>query len=450
MLATARAPLNIAVIGSGIAGMAAAWLLSQRHAVTVYEKDNRVGGHSNSVLIPGSRDGNSVDTGFIVYNEPSYPNLSALFEYLGVAHPTRRNVAGGFAPGMARSSIRAKNLSTVFAQPRNVTSRRFWSMLRDLYRFYRDAPGDLVALEGQPITLGQYLDLHDYGGSFREDHLLPMAGAIWSAPPRAILDYPAASFIRFQDNHGLLRFTRRPIWRTVTGGSKNYVRLLTENFHNRIRLGATVTDVTGGSREAYIRDSHGTSTHYDHVVIATHADQALKLIASPRLEEQTLLKAFRYSRNRAILHSDSKLMPKRRAVWSSWNYIGQASDSASPTVTYWMNSLQSLWTEQPLFLTLNPLEEPSDVLHVAEYDHPLFDSAAIAAQKKLWSLQGRRRLWFCGSDFGYGFHEDALQAGLAVAEKIDPRCRRPWSVDNEFRRIFLGAAGEFAARGIAA
>jgi uncharacterized protein len=449
MFATGAAPLNIAVIGSGIAGLSAAWLLGQRHAVTVYEKDQRIGGHSNSVPIPGSPDGNSVDTGFIVYNEPSYPNLSALFEYLGVAtQPAEMSLAVSLRGGTLEYS--GKNLSAVFAQPRNVTSRRFWSMLRDLYRFYRDAPEDLAALEGQPITLGQYLDSHDYGVSFREDHLLPMAGAIWSAPPRAILDYPAASFIRFQDNHGLLRFTRRPIWRTVTGGSKNYVRLLTENFHNRIRLGATVKDVTGGSREAYIRDSHGTSTHYDHVVIATHADQALKLIASPRLEEQTLLKAFRYSRNRAILHSDSKLMPKRRAVWSSWNYIGQASDSASPTVTYWMNSLQSLWTEQPLFLTLNPLEEPSDVLHVAEYDHPLFDSAAIAAQKKLWSLQGRRRLWFCGSYFGYGFHEDALQAGLAVAEKIDPRCRRPWSVDNESGRIFLGAAGEFAARGIAA
>ncbi|WP_339084641.1 FAD-dependent oxidoreductase [Hyphomicrobium sp. ghe19] len=432
-----EAALNIAVIGSGIAGMSAAWLLSQRHVVTLYEQDRRIGGHSNSVPVPGA--GQFVDTGFIVFNELNYPNLTALFKHLKVqTQPTEMSLAVSLRGGGLEYS--GKHLGTLFAQPRNIVSGRFWSMLRDLRRFYQAAPLDLADLDDRSITLGEYLDERRYGTAFREDHLLPMAGAIWSAPPRAILDYPAASFIRFHDNHGLLKLTDRPVWRTVTGGSRNYVEMLTPSFRKRIHIGTPVTHIRSGEQAVFIRDATGDTSKFDHVVIASHADQALALLVDPSREERTALGSFRYSRNRAVLHSDTALMPKRRSVWSSWNYIGAPDgDGALPTITYWMNRLQSLRTERPLFLTLNPRVEPRDIYYETYYEHPLFNSAAIAAQRMLWPLQGQRRLWFCGSYFGYGFHEDGLQAGLAVVEQIDPRCRRPWSVDNESGRIFVRA-----------
>jgi predicted NAD/FAD-binding protein len=430
-----EAVLNIAVVGSGISGLSTAWLLSQRHSVTLYEQDPRIGGHSNSVSVPGCE--RYVDTGFIIYNELNYPNLTALFEHF--------NVQTQFAEMSLAISLRGgrleysgTNLRGLFAQLRNVVSPRFWSMLKDLRRFYRCAPLDLPDLERRSITLGEYLQETPYGRAFRDDHLLPMAGAIWSAPTHAILDYPAVNFIRFHENHGLLKLQDRPAWRSVTGGSRDYVEALTSSFRKRIQIGNAVTAVKSADQAVFIRDQNGQIEKFDHVVIASHADRALALLVDPSVDEQALLGAFRYSRNRAVLHSDASLMPKRRGVWSSWNYL-QSSEGASevPTITYWMNRLQNLGTTRQLFLTLNPRIAPRDILYETDYEHPLFDSSAIAAQKKLWSLQGRRRVWFCGSYFGYGFHEDGLQAGLAVAEHVDPRCRRPWSVSNESGRISI-------------
>jgi uncharacterized protein len=429
------ARLNIAVVGSGISGLSAAWLLSQRHAVTLYEQDHRIGGHSNSACVPGCEE--NIDTGFIVYNELNYANLTALFEYLNVqTQPAEMSLSVSLRGGGLEYS--GTSLRGLFAQPRNAVSPRFWSMLKDLRRFYRSAPLDLPDLEQRSITLGEYLDETLYGKAFRDDHLLPMAGAIWSAPPRAILDYPAASFIRFHENHGLLKLTDRPTWRSVTGGSRNYVEVLVSSFRKHIQIGNAVTAVRSAEQAAFVRDQNGGVEKFDHVIIATHADRALALIVDPSIEERTTLGAFRYSRNRAVLHSDASLMPKRRSVWSSWNYIQSGEGSSEvPTVTYWMNRLQVLRTKKQFFLTLNPRTEPRDVHYETIYEHPLFDRAAIAAQKMLWSLQGRHRIWFCGSYFGFGFHEDGLQAGLAVAECVDPRLRRPWSVAHESGRIFI-------------
>lgn len=429
--------LRIAVVGSGISGLSAAWLLSQRHIVTLYEQDERIGGHSNSVSVPGSSE--FVDTGFIVYNELNYPNLTALFKHLNV--PTQvaeMSLAVSLRSGGLEYS--GTNLGGLFAQRRNIVSRRFWSMLSDLRRFYKNAPLDLPILEVRPITLGRYLAENGYGEAFRDDHLLPMAGAIWSSPPHAILDYPAATFIRFYHNHGLLKLTDRPPWRTVTGGSRSYVEMLTSSFRQNIRIGAPISQIKSSEQTVFVRDAQGGIDRFDHVVIATHADQALALIVDPNIAERATLGMFRYSRNRAVLHSDASFMPRRRAVWSSWNYI-EAGEGVGelPTISYWMNRLQNLRTERPLFLTLNPRSEPRDVHYETYYEHPLFSGGAIGAQKMLWSLQGQRRLWFCGSYFGYGFHEDGLQAGLAVAEQIDPCCRRPWSVKNESDRIVVRA-----------
>jgi hypothetical protein len=289
------------------------------------------------------------------------------------------------------------------------------------------------------VTLGDYLDAHDYGAAFREDHLYPMAAAIWSLPARQVAHYPAAAFTRFCDNHGLLKITGRPVWRTVVGGSRNYVEKLLAPVADRLTLNAPVTRVTRDDDGVTI-EWPGGSRRFDQVVISAHADQALAMLADPTDDERRLLSCFGYSRNETILHGDAALMPKRRAIWSSWNYLSHSPD-AGLCVTYWMNRLQGLPQETPLFVTLNPTIPPRDSLVYRRfvYEHPIFDLAAIDAQRELWSLQGRRRTWFCGAYFGSGFHEDGLQAGLAVAEHLGG-VRRPWTVANESARIHVAPA----------
>lgn len=428
---------SIAVVGTGISGMSAAWLLSERHDVTVYEQDRRVGGHSNTVSVKGAGKVVAVDTGFIVYNEVTYPNLTALFEHLDV--PTQASEMS-FAVSLADGNLEysGSRLSGLFAQPRNALRPRFWSMLSDLQRFYREAPKDLVQLDGIHTTLKDYLDAGRYGAAFRNDHLLPMAGAIWSAPADSILGYPAASFIRFHDNHGLLKIRNRPQWRTVVGGSRTYVDALTRRYADRIRIGTGVASIVRDEEQVTIRDRGGHTQSFDAVVIATHADQALSILSDADEQERTCLGAFRYSLNRAVLHSDPALMPKRRAAWASWNYIGRGDrgDLETPVVTYWMNALQNIPGDQFWFVTLNPAREPRETWHTEFYEHPLLDSRAISAQQHLWSLQGRRNTWFCGSYFGSGFHEDGLQSGLAAAEALGG-VRRPWNVKNESGRIVV-------------
>jgi len=427
---------RIAVVGTGIAGMSAAWLLSQGHDVTVYEREARLGGHSNTVTVNTTDGVVPVDTGFIVYNEKTYPNLTALFAHLGV--PTQASQMS-FAVSLANGELEysGTSLNGLFAQRSNVFRPRFWSMLNDLWRFYREAPRDLASLDDLS-SLEQYLDAGLYGQVFRNDHLLPMAAAIWSASPRLMLQYPAASFIRFHDNHGLLKIRNRPQWRTVSGGSRVYVDALARQLNQSVRLARGVTAVRRLGTHVEVRDAAGHTDLFDDVVMATHADQALSLLQEPTGHEVNLLGAFRYSRNQCILHSDPALMPRRKAVWASWNYIGQSGEDIrqNPTVTYWMNGLQRLPTSQNLFVTLNPTTEPKQILHEECYEHPIFDAAAMRAQRRLWSLQGRERIWFCGSYFGAGFHEDGLQAGLAVAEAIGG-VRRPWNVENESGRIYL-------------
>ena len=433
---------KIAVIGTGISGMSAAWLLSQHHDVTVYERNERIGGHSHTVDAPDGKGTIPVDTGFIVYNEKTYPNLTALLAHLGVATEPS-NMSFAVSLGGGELEYAGTRLGGLFAQKRNLLRPRFWSMLTDIHRFYREAPSDVTLLDELHTTLGDYLDTRSYSQAFRDDHLLPMAGAIWSAPPDAMLAYPAASFIRFHDNHGLLQVSNRPQWRTVTGGSRSYVERLTASYFDRIELGVGAKRVCRLGDRAAVTDAGGVTEWFDHVVIAAHADEALAMLEDPSPSEQALLGAFRYSKNVAILHGDAALMPKRRAVWSSWNYIGPASPDRATgcTVTYWMNRLQNIVSEAPLFVTLNPQREPAEnkIYAVESYQHPLFDSAAIVAQRRLWSLQGERNTWYCGAYFGSGFHEDGLQAGLAVAEALGG-VRRPWNVANESDRIAVGPA----------
>lgn len=423
-------PLNIAVIGSGISGLSAAWLLSSHHQVTVFEADHRVGGHSNTV----DAGKTPVDTGFIVYNEVTYPNLTALFSFLDVpTKPSDMSFAVSLDGG--RLEYSGTGLSGLFAQPANLVSPRFWSMLRDLLRFYRTAPSDAAGMG--TLDLGEYLDRKGYGQAFREDHLYPMAAAIWSAPAADIARYPAAAFVGFCENHGLLKLVGRPVWRTVDGRSRAYVQRLTRSFADRIVTGNPIRSIRRLSKGVEITDANGQTALFDQVIIASHADQALKMLADPSEQESRVLGSFSYCSNETFLHSDPRLMPQRKRVWSSWNYMSAENDAERRlSVTYWMNKLQGIEGDRSLFVSLNPLHAPDNnkVIQKISYDHPIFDARAIAAQHDLWSLQGRNNTWFCGAYFGSGFHEDGLQSGLAVAEALGG-VRRPWSVANESGRI---------------
>ncbi len=432
--------MKIAVVGTGIAGMSAAWLLNQRHNITVYEKNNRIGGHSNTVQVRLGDKLTPVDTGFIVYNEPSYPNLTALFEHLGV--PTKHSdMSFAASLGGGDYEYSGTDLNGYLGQRRNVLRPRFWRMTSDLLRFYKEAAIYINDPRADDMSLGAYLAEHNYGSGFLRDHLMPMGAAIWSTTANEMAAYPARAFFRFFESHGLLMLTDRPPWQTVDGGSRAYVDRLTAAYRNKVRYQG-VRAIKRFADHVMIEDESGSMDRYDHVVIASHADEAYGMLHDPDALETALLGTWRYTANRAVLHADASLMPRRKRVWSSWNFIeGQTGAEDEPLcVTYWMNQLQSLDPRSQVFVTLNPVHEPKPgkVFEEFHYTHPFFDQTALDSQRKLWQLQGRNRTWFCGSYFGYGFHEDALQSGLAVGEQLGG-VKRPWSVAGESNRIHVTA-----------
>ena len=429
---------NIAVIGSGISGLSAAWLLSSRHRVVLFETDSRVGGHANTVTVNESGRSYGVDTGFIVFNPPAYPNFTALLDHLGVATaPSDMGFSVSLRGG--RCEYAGSNLLQLIGHAANLADPGHWRMIRDIPRFFSVARDCLSGLDDE-MTLGRFLDEKGFSAEFLDRHLLPMAGAIWSAAPGDMRQYPARSFIRFFENHGLLNLTNRPQWKTVRGGSRTYVDALLAAGRVETLAGTGVSAVRRFPQHVAVTTASGVTHLFDDVVIAAHADDALAMLGDPTADERDILSAFRYSRNRAVLHRDPRLMPLRRRLWSSWNYMDPVAGSHARTasVTYWMNKLQPLPTRQNLFVSLNPATAPVDGSVLAEFDyaHPIFDPAAMAAQRRLWSLQGKRRTWFCGAYFGAGFHEDGLQAGLAVAEELGS-CRRPWTVPGESDRMCL-------------
>lgn len=432
---------KIAVIGSGISGLACAWLLNRAHDVTLYEKDDRLGGHSNTVNLMLDDRPVAVDTGFIVYNPLNYPNLVALLAHLEV-ETCETEMSFAISSNQGALEYGGTDLKSLFTQKSNLLSPRFWSMISDLLRFYRHAERFSQQADIEQLSLAQLLQQHKFGKPFIYDHLLPMGAAIWSTPVDKMLEYPASSFLNFCRNHGLVQLSNRPQWRTLVGGSRCYVDKIAESLNNPIRLNSRIHRITRAEGKVSVEHLHGHREEYDDVVLACHADQALELLANPTAEEQRLLSCFPYQRNRAYLHTDTRLMPKRQGVWSSWNYIseGEKDPNRRVFVTYWMNRLQPLNTDKPLLVSLNPTQTPAQgsIIRTFFYDHPAFDQRSASAQRELWQLQGQAHTWFCGAYFGYGFHEDGLQAGLAVAEQLGG-LPRPWTLGDPNSRIHVSA-----------
>jgi predicted NAD/FAD-binding protein len=422
--------MKIAIIGTGIAGNVAAWKLRRDHDITVFEANDRIGGHTNTVEVEDAGRALAVDTGFIVYNEHTYPNLTRLFAALGVdtvesdmSFSVSLNAGKfeyfGSAPGL-------------FAQPSNLVRPTFWRLFADLLRFYRSAPDLAARCDLERITLGEILSEGGYSDVFARRHLLPMAAAIWSSKLDDILAFPAATFVRFFENHGLFSLGDRPQWRSVLGGSRRYVEALAAPIRHRVHLARPVVAIRRTPAGVILRDAAGREQRFDQIVVATHADQALAILGDAAShDERRILGAFRYQENRAVLHRDPALMPRRRRIWASWNSLaeGNAETTHRVAVSYWMNRLQRLDTAQDVFVTLNPLRAPAPHLTHGEftYHHPQFDHAALTAQELLPSIQGFDRAWFCGSYCGYGFHEDGLQAGLAVAAALGQPA--PWAAE---------------------
>jgi predicted NAD/FAD-binding protein len=420
---------RVAVIGSGIAGLSAAHHLNNHVDLSLFEAGSYFGGHTHTVDVtlpsPQGTVTHGVDTGFLVYNQRTYPGLIGLFESLNIrtaASDMSFSVQAHWDDTGKVLEWNGANLNSVFAQRSNLLRPRFWGLLRDIMRFNRLATDLAQSGQADALTqpLQQFLDEHRFGSAFRQGYLLPMLGCIWSCPTTQMLQFPVATMVRFCDNHGLLQVNNRPPWFTVAGGAKHYVQAITNCISDK-RLNTPVLGIARDAQGVQIRTAQGVE-RFDQVVLATHADQSLALLERPSSDEQALLGAIRFQANRAVLHTDTRVMPQRRLAWAAWNYQRTQDDSESARVClhYWLNRLQPLPFKQDVIVSLNPASpiDPAAILGSYDYDHPVFDLPAIAAQNQLPRLQGQQRTWFAGAWMRFGFHEDGYQAGLAAAKSL--------------------------------
>jgi predicted NAD/FAD-binding protein len=413
--------VKIAVIGSGISGLAAAWILNRRHEVHLFERRSRLGGHTNTVLHEAEGRPVPLDTGFIVFNHATYPNLRRVFRELGIeSQPSDMSFSvSSVDPDFEYASHSVRGL---FAQPQLLRSVRFLRLLVDVFRFGRRGRRVLAAGSDPRATVADFLNENRFSEDFSRYFLLPMVSAIWSSGAGAAADYPRDALLRFFANHGLLQLANQPQWRTVVGGSMAYVEPMTRGFRDRVHLGRGVKLVHRAADAVSVELEDGSKGSFDHVVIAAHADQALGMLAEPTADERELLGCWEYSVNDTWLHTDTSLMPRRRAAWASWNYLMPGDDAAARrvSVSYHLNRLQQLDEAHDYLVTLNPHREPApgSVIRRMQYSHPMYSTSSIAAQPELPRLNGRQRTHFCGAYFGNGFHEDGLAAALAVADDL--------------------------------
>jgi uncharacterized protein len=412
--------MRIAVVGSGISGLASAWLLSRKHHVTLFEANNYFGGHTHTHDVEQQGRRYRIDSGFIVHNPTHYPLLTRMFHELDVAsQPTTMSFSvHSEASGL---EYNAATLDTLFCQRRNLASPRFIGMVRDLMRFYREAPALLNSPEDGP-TLGDYLTEHKYGAAFRDEHLVPMASALWSSPRTQILGFPVRYLVQFMANHQMLQVSDRPQWRVVQGGSSSYVRALRALWSVRERMNCAVRAIRRHAAGTQVDSAAGVE-HFDHVVLACHSDQALALLADADERERSILGAMPYQANDTVLHTDASLLPVRRKAWAAWNaWLPRDPDEAC-TVSYCMNLLQSIESPEPFVVTLNRTAaiDPNKVLARMRYHHPVYSRASVAAQARKAEIQGRRCTWFAGAYWEWGFHEDGMRSAVEVAAALGVR-----------------------------
>jgi predicted NAD/FAD-binding protein len=411
-------PMKIAIVGTGVSGLVCAHLLSRSHDVTLFEADDRPGGHAHTVQVELADGTFDVDTGFLVYNERNYPGLIRLFDDLGVATKPS-DMSFGVCDEVSGLEWKGTSVDTVFAQRRNLVRPAFLRMLGDIVRFNRRARALLDGPPDPSISLGDLLESGRWSSQFLDWYLIPMGSSIWSADPSTFIDIPAVTFARFFANHGLLEYGSQPDWRTVDGGSKQYVDAILRPLGKRVRIDAPVTKITRTADEVELHTASGPE-QFDQVVVATHSDQALALLSDPSTLERDVLGAIRYQDNRATLHTDIRLLPANRRAWASWNYHRIADQPGRATLTYRLRTLQGIGSRDELLVTLNRDDavDPAKVLRSFDYAHPVFDVAAIAAQARHEELNGQHRTWFAGAYWGYGFHEDGVQSARVVCRRL--------------------------------
>ncbi|MCB9799983.1 MAG: FAD-dependent oxidoreductase [Candidatus Omnitrophica bacterium] len=412
-------PLKIAVIGSGVAGLTAAYLLNKKHQVTLYEKNNYLGGHTNTLVIEEGPDaGTPVDTGFIVFNHRNYPLFTKLLSELDV-QAADSDMSFSFSREKDHFAYSSYVPRGLFACRRNFFNPFFFRMITDILKFNRSAAEDLRTGKLRNISLGDYLKAGGYGKGFMHHYLIPTGAAIWSTPFEEMFNFPAESFIQFFDNHGLLSLKNRPQWKYIFGGSQTYVRKIVKDFRGEIFYNAPVTSIRRTEAFVSVSEHSGMEKHYDYVVIAAHADEALKMLTDSSAREKKLLGTWSYSKNHAILHTDPSAMPRNRKAWASWNYIEETprDPNAPVSLTYYMNILQRLKTRENYFVTLNRRKPvlKNHIIKEISYTHPTYNSASVKTQADLPGLNGLNRTFYCGSYFGYGFHEDAVRSSVDVA-----------------------------------
>jgi predicted NAD/FAD-binding protein len=423
--------MKIAVVGSGIAGNVAAYRLARDHDVTVFEAAGRIGGHSHTVDVTHAGRDYALDTGFIVFNNRTYPRFAALLDELGVASQAS-DMSFSVRNDLSGLEYKGSNLNSLFAQRRNLLRPAFHGMLRDILRFNREAPR-LLAADSAELTLGEFLERQRYSRAFIDDYIVPMGAAIWSAPPRAVRRMPAVFFVRFFDNHGMLTVNDRPQWRVVNGGSRRYVDRLVASFRDRIRLNARVDSIRRRAGHVEIRTPGALPERFDQVFIACHSDEALALLADASPLEREVLGAIPYQANEAVLHTDERLMPRRRRAWAAWNYHVAADSPERVAVTYNLNILQGIDAPVQFCVSLNHARsiDPSRIIRRIPYAHPLFTREAVIAQGRQAELNGRQRTYFCGAYWRFGFHEDGVVSALNA---LDHFCEREGYAQRNLRR----------------
>jgi predicted NAD/FAD-binding protein len=412
--------VKIAIIGSGISGLTSAYLLQQQHDVTVFESADRIGGHTATVEVEEGGRTRAIDTGFIVFNDWTYPNFIRLMDELGV--PSRATEMS-FSVSCQRTGLEygGNDLNTLFAQRRNIFNIPFLGMLKDILRFNKEAIQDLEGGQlKEGVTLGEYLKEKGYGARFASHYLIPMGSAIWSSTLDEMMDFPLVFFVRFFKNHGLLSVNDRPQWRVIEGGSSAYLQPLVAKFKDRIQLGARITHVQRSGHDVVIKFEEGSQQIFDQVVFACHSDEALRLLADPTQDEHAILSAIPYRNNDVVLHTDTRLLPKKKLAWSSWNYHLGADQTKPATLSYNMNILQHFSSDTTYVVTLNQTDMIAEdkIIGRYQYAHPTFSLEGIKAQDRWADINGVKNTWFCGAYWRNGFHEDGCWSGVRVANGL--------------------------------